>query len=92
MKLVNKGQRTYTIKDGQGTKSLGPSCQCEIEESYGLELVSASGGELALLKEETKIKEDPKIEVTEQVEIVDQAANEEVAQIEETKTKKKGKK
>ena len=89
MKLVNKGQRTYTIKDGQGVKSLGPSCQCEIEESYGLELVSASGGELVLLKEETEIKEDPKIEVTEQVE---QAANEEVAQIEATKTKKKGKK
>ena len=89
MKLVNKGQRTYTIKDGQGVKSLGPSQEHEIEESYGLELVSASGGELALLKEETEIKEDPKIEVTEQVE---QAANEEVAQIEATKTKKKGKK
>lgn len=89
MKLVNKGQRTYIIKDGQGVKSLGPSQECEVEESYGLELVSASGGELALLKEEAEIKEDPKIEVTEQVE---QAANEEVAQIEATKTKKKGKK
>lgn len=92
MKLVNKGQRTYTIKDGQGVKSLGPSQEHEIEESYGLELVSASGGELALLKEETEIKEDPKIEVTEQVEQVEQTANEEVAQIEATKTKKKGKK
>ena len=92
MKLVNKGQRTYTIKDGQGTKSLGPSCQCEIEESYGLELVSASGGELVLLKEETEIKEDSKIEVAKKEIAVEQAANEEVAQIEETKTKKKGKK
>ena len=92
MKLVNKGQRTYTIKDGQGTKSLGPSCQCEIEESYGLELVSASGGELVLLKEETEIKEDSKIEVAKKEIAVEQAANEEVTQIEETKTKKKGKK
>lgn len=86
MILVNKSQRTYFIKDGQGVKSLAPLYECEVEKSYGQELISASAGELAF-KEEIAVKE--KAPVIDAPVLVDQAANEEVAQIESTKQQKK---
>ena len=93
MILVNKGQRTYFIKDGQGTKSLAPLCECEVEKTYGQELISASGNELAFKEEiinevivEKKEEKAPEVDAHAEV---DQAANEEVAQIESTKQQKK---